>query len=253
MKLLIDIGNTRLKWAYEENGQLLLPGNLVHRGTATKQIASFVAMLERVPDSAAAVNVAGSDIENVLCRLIHDRFGIDLQIVRTQARFGEVINGYAAFEQLGADRWAAIVGAWQLRRRALCIVDAGTAVTIDLVTGSGRHQGGVIVPGLDLMRSSLLRDTSDIDTFVRQSSGQLPDGWLGNDTRSAVERGVLLMLCATIDRTVSSMAQNESPPHIILTGGDAPLVGPLLSYPVEQYPLLVLEGLRHLAAESGNA
>ena len=253
MKLLIDIGNTRLKWAYEEKGQLLFPGNLVHRGAATEQIASFVATLEQVPDSAAALNVAGSDVENVLRHLIHDRFGIDLQLVRTQPRFGEVINGYSAFEQLGADRWAAIVGAWQLRRRALCIVDAGTAVTIDLIAGSGRHQGGVIVPGLDLMRSSLLRDTSDIDAFARQSSGQLPDGWLGKDTRSAVERGVLLMLCATIDRTVSSMAENNAPPHIMLTGGDAPLVGPLLSYPVEQYPLLVLEGLRRLAAESGDA
>ena len=62
-----------------------------------------------------------------------------------------------------------------------------------------------------------------------------------------------LMLCATIDRAVSSMAQDDNPPHIVLTGGDAPLVGPLLGYPVEQHPLLVLEGLRHLVAESGHA
>jgi len=253
MKLLIDIGNTRLKWAYEENGELLLPGSIVHRGAASTQISSFVATLGQVPDFAAAVNVAGPDVENILRHLLRDRFGIDLQIVPTQPRFGEVINGYAAFEQLGADRWAAIVGAWQLRRRALCVVDAGTAVTIDLVADSGCHQGGMIVPGLDLMRSSLMRDTSDIDAFARQSSGRLPDGWLGKDTRSAVERGVLLMLCAAIDRTVSSMAQGDSLPRIMLTGGDAPLVGPLLGYPVEQRPLLVLEGLRCLTAESGRA
>jgi len=253
MKLLIDIGNTRLKWAYAENGQLLLPGSLVHRGAAEKQITRFIAALEQVPDAAAAVNVAGPAVENVLRHTILDRFGVDLQVVRTQPRFGEVINGYATFEQLGADRWAAIVGAWQLRRRALCVVDAGTAVTIDLVAAGGRHQGGVIVPGLELMRASLMRDTSDIGAFARQSSGQLPDDWLGKDTRSAVERGVLLMLCSTIDRVVSSMAQDGNPPHIVLTGGDAPLVGPRLSYPVEQHPLLVLEGLRHLAAESGHA
>ena len=125
---------------------------LCHRGAARSQIAGFVAALEQVPDSAAAVNVAGPDVENILRHSIRARFGIDLQVVRTQARFGEVINGYSTFEQLGADRWAAIVGAWQLRRRALCVVDAGTAVTIDLVAASGRHQGGVIVPGLDLMR-----------------------------------------------------------------------------------------------------
>jgi type III pantothenate kinase len=254
MKLLIDIGNTRLKWAYEENGRLLLPGSRIHRGVAHTEIPEFVAELKQIPDSAVALNVAGSAIENVLRAAILDRFGIGLQMVRTSVRCGEVINGYSAFEQLGADRWAAIVGAWRVCRRPVCVIDAGTAVTIDLVAGSGQHQGGLIVPGLALLRSSLVRDTSDIDAFVNQSSG-LPamDGWLGTDTRSAVERGTLLMLCATIDRAVGNMADKGNPPHVILTGGDAPLLGPLLGYPVEQHPLLVLEGLRYLSAECVDA
>ncbi len=254
MKLLIDIGNTRLKWAYEESGRLLLPGSRIHRGAAQTEIAEFVAELQQIPDSAAALNVAGSTIENELRSAIRSRFGIGLQMVRTGARCGEVINGYSAVGQLGADRWAAIVGAWRICRRAVCVVDAGTAVTIDLVAASGQHRGGLIVPGLALLRSALLRDTSDIDAFVSQSSGSPAlDGWLGIDTRSAVERGVLLMLCATIDRAVGNMADKGNPPHVILTGGDAPLLGPLLGYPVEQRPLLVLEGLRYLAADCVDA
>jgi len=254
MKLLIDIGNTRLKWAYEENGRLLLPGSRIHRGAAETEIPEFVAELKQIPESAAAVNVAGSAVENLLRAAILDRFGISLQMVRTSACCGEVINGYSPFGQLGADRWAAIVGAWRICRRPVCVIDAGTAVTIDLVAGSGQHQGGLIVPGLTLLRTALLRDTSDIDAFVSQSSGSTAlGGWLGTDTHSAVERGVLLMLCAVIDRAVSNIADKGNPPHVILTGGDAPLLGPLLSYPVEQHPLLVLEGLRYLAAECVDA
>jgi type III pantothenate kinase len=254
MKLLIDIGNTRLKWAYEENGRLQLAGSRIHRGAAHTEIHEFVAELQQVPDSAAALNVAGSAIEQVLCSALRDRFGIGLQMVRTSARCGEVTNGYSVFEQLGVDRWAAIVGAWQMCRRPVCVIDAGTAVTIDLVTNNGQHQGGLIVPGLMLLRTSLLRHTSDIDGFVSQSIGApASDGWLGTDTRSAVERGVLLMLGATIDSAIARMTGMGSLPEIIITGGDAPLLAPLLGYPVEQHPLLVLEGLNYLATECADA
>ena len=253
MKLLIDIGNSRVKWAYAEDGHLLMPGSCIHRGR-TAFIPEFLAALDKVPASAAAINVAGPAMEQVLRDAIRERFGIDLQMVRTSARCGEVINGYSAVGQLGADRWAAIVGAWQLWRAPVCVIDAGTAVTIDLVAGKGQHLGGVIVPGLAMMRASLLRDTSDIDAFVSQSAGAPGvEGWLGTDTRSAVERGVQFMLSAAIDRAISNMMQDGTIPRAILTGGDAPLVAPLLSYPVEQHPLLVLQGLNHLAAGRGNA
>jgi type III pantothenate kinase len=254
MKLLIDVGNTRIKWAYADGEKLLFPGNSVHRGQAPAEAVRFVAELQQIPDAVAAVNVAGSAIEAALRFAIRERFGIDLQMIRTAVRFGNVLNGYSAHEQLGADRWAAMVGAWQIYRCAVCVVDAGTAVTIDLLAADGRHQGGIIVPGLTLLRSSLLRDTSDIDAFVSQSTGP-PDraAWLGTDTRSAVERGAILMLCAVIDRVADSMTRGGDAARIILTGGDASLLLPVLNFPVEQRPLLVLEGLRHLAAVSVDA
>jgi type III pantothenate kinase len=248
MKLLIDIGNTRVKWAYQQDNHLLAPGSCIHRGVKAF-LPGFLAGLDKPPASAAAINVAGPAIEQALRDALRERFGIELQLVRTSARCGEVINGYSAIGQLGADRWAAIVGAWQLCRAPVCVIDAGTAVTIDLVAGNGQHLGGVIVPGLAMMRASLLRDTSDIDAFVSQSAGA-PGmaGWLGTDTRSAVERGVQFMLSAAIDRAITNMMQDGTIPRAILTGGDAPLVAPLLGYAVEQRPLLVLEGLSHLAA-----
>ena len=83
---------------------------------------------------------------------------------------GSVRNGYEDIAQLGVDRWAAIVGAYTHFGSAVCIVDAGTAVTVDLVRDGGRHLGGLIVPGLQLMRSSLEQDTEDIERFSKKSS-----------------------------------------------------------------------------------
>lgn len=254
MKLLIDIGNTRIKWAFDDGDSLVAAGETVHRGNRAGPAVEFIAALELVPDAAFAVNVAGPAMEKVLADELHGRFGVELAMVRTAQRFGSVVNGYRSMDQLGADRWAAIVGAWYLCRRPVCIIDAGTAVTIDAVAGDGRHRGGIIVPGLALMRAALKTDTSDIYGFIQQSEGPLAGGeWFGRDTQSAVERGTLLMLAAAIERAVSEMCTSGEKPAILLTGGDADILGPLLEHPAEHRPLLVLEGLRHLAAGSVDA
>lgn len=254
MKLLVDIGNTRVKWAFDDGSGLVAPGEAVHRGKPAACATGFIAALQPIPDSACAINVAGATLETAIANELKACFGIELNRVRTAERFGDVVNGYISMGQLGADRWAAIVGAWQLYRQSVCIVDAGTAVTIDAVSPDGRHQGGIIVPGLALMRASLNNDTSDILGFVRQSEGPLSGGeWFGRDTLSAVERGAVFMLAAAIDRAVAEMSKTAETPIVVLTGGDADIVGPLIAHPVEYCPLLVLEGLRHLAAGSVDA
>jgi type III pantothenate kinase len=254
VKLLIDIGNTRVKWAFDSGNGLVAAGEAVHRDKPAGWVAEFIASLKEVPESAFAINVAGSAMEKVLADALQERFGLALTVVRTAECFGDIRNGYRSIDQLGADRWAAIVGAWQLRRRPVCVVDAGTAVTIDVVSGAGHHQGGIIVPGLVLMRAALNKDTSDIYGFAQQSEGPLNDGeWFGRDTQSAVERGALFMLGAAIDKAVDEMSVVGDPPSLIVTGGDADMLGPVISHPVEHRPLLVLEGLSQLVAGFGNA
>ena len=207
-----------------------------------------------MPESAFAINVAGATVEAAIADKLKACFGVELSMVRTAEHFGDVVNGYSATGQLGADRWAAIVGAWQLYHRPVCIIDAGTAVTIDAVAQDGCHQGGIILPGLALMYASLNSDTSDIVGFVKQSDGPLAGNeWFGTDTRSAVERGVLFMLSAAINRAITEISKTGDMPVIILTGGDAEIIGPLIAQPVEYHPLLVLEGLHHLAAGSLDA
>jgi len=254
VKLLIDIGNTRIKWAFDNGSGLVEAGQAVHRDKLEGSAADFVAALASAPESAFAINVAGPAVEKALADELQARFGIGLAMVRTAPRFGEVVNGYRSKDQLGADRWAAIVGAWHLCRQSVCVVNAGTAVTIDAVARDGRHQGGIIVPGLALMRAALNRDTSDIYGFFQQSEGPLAgDEWFGKDTHSAVERGAVFVLGAAIDKAVSEMSATGETPVIMLTGGDAEILSPSISHSFELRPLLVLEGLRHLAAGISDA
>jgi len=251
MKLFFDIGNSRIKWAFDRSGEFVGQGEIAHRQQPRKAVADLVARLQAEPEVVYAVNVAGDELAAQLQAALQERFGHQqqLQVLRTGRRHGDVINGYEACEQLGADRWAAIVGARQWSRETLCVVDVGTAVTIDTLCADGRHLGGYIVPGLALMQEALLRDTSDIQDFVVQAvTGTDTDATPGPgiDTRSAVARGALLTICAVIEKVGAA----DGGARIVLTGGDAASIARHLDASVELRPFLVLEGVRALAAES---
>ncbi|MDP6435990.1 MAG: type III pantothenate kinase [Gammaproteobacteria bacterium] len=247
MQLLIDIGNTRIKWAFDSGNALHDSGEIVHRDKTAAAAMAFVSEFTEKPDAVFALNVAGIELENSLQQALAERFGLPVQMVCTTGKCGDVTNGYTSIEQLGADRWAALVGAWHQCRRAVVVVDVGTAITIDLVAADGRHLGGIIVPGIDLMRLALNSDTSDIGGFAGNSKGPVPGrDWFGRDTLSAVQRGTLFNARAVIERAIEEFAGEGDTPAVFVTGGDAELVVPLISTPVEHRPLLVLEGLRLL-------
>ena len=251
MKLLIDIGNTRIKWAYEQDGQLTAFGDWIHQGRPVDQVTEFVDTLEMAPESAVAINVAGQELGNAIATVLFRRYRCQLQFLETTAVAGEVSNGYLAIEQLGTDRWAALVAAWYIGREAVCVVDAGSALTVDLVASDGQHFGGIIVPGISLLRSALLADTSDIAEFSARGQN-LPDSsaWYGQDTASAVDRGSLFAAASLIEAAVADFPQPGVKPGLYLTGGDAPLLLGHLKTPAEHRPHLVLEGVGRLAAES---
>lgn len=254
MKLLIDIGNSKIKWACDDGQQLLYPDSVLHRGRQAAAVAEFVAKLRQPFTGAVAVNVAGREAGDAVAAALQQKFGIDLSFVATTKRCGEVTNGYRDHGQLGTDRWAAIVAAWNICRRPACVVDAGTAVTLDVIGEGGRHQGGIIVPGLRLMHNALHTETSDIRGFAKRGNGADPGfGWVGRDTRTAVDRGVLFALHAIVEAAFRRLSAGGSAPAVLLTGGDAELLAPLLTSPAAHYPLLVLEGLRYLAADAQQA
>jgi type III pantothenate kinase len=150
---------------------------------------------------------------------------------------------------LGSDRWSALIGAWTKARSALCVVDVGTAVKVDSVDAAGRHLGGLIVPGIYMMREALMTKTSDIAEAAEHSTPSMA-GVLANNTMGAVSRGAVFALAGLADRAAEVIEQSTGvKPKLFITGGDAGMITGTMRTRGEIVPDLVLQGLAVIAAE----
>src|ERR1700682_4981704 len=156
--LAIDAGNTRVKWGVHDGHSWSARGAI---GTAeSSQLYESLRPVLPV-DSAIASNVAGDQVQSDI-EIAWDRADIALTIIRSERQQLGGVNGYRYAQQLGADRWAALIAAHRLEPGHKLVVNAGTALTIDALTGDGRFLGGLIVPGPALMRRSLDRGTAGL-------------------------------------------------------------------------------------------
>lgn len=238
MILAIDAGNTRIKWGLWQDRGFVAQGSLLTARAA--DLADALHMLPR-PQRAIGSSVAGEaakvHIEQALAP-----WGIALRWIRSQATECGVSSGYADPGQLGSDRWAALVGAHARRSGACVVANIGTAVTIDALTADGRFLGGLIVPGPDLMAQSLAQGTAGL----AHQAGRFEEFPTG--TANAVHSGALHAVCGAIERMQHSMeAAGHGPPQVLLSGGGAHLIAPLLRPPPALAPSLVLEGLIEIA------
>lgn len=151
-----------------------------------------------------------------------------------------VINGYQQPELLGVDRWLALIAVRHHHPLPAVIVDFGTALTLDVLDGDGRHRGGLICPGLNLMYQSLGNGTAGIAIDGEKIEG---DSILGQSTRTAVRLGIHHAVLGMIERVMHKLQKEWPQLHVILTGGDADEVALRLSAPVHRVPDLVLKGL----------
>jgi len=238
MNVLLDIGNTRIKWALGNDGALESGGEFTHAGAAD---SDWSAWADALPDGITAVyaaSVAGDAVASRLNRVLAERYQLDVAYAVSEATRGGLTNGYVDVRQLGVDRWMAIVGACTNAELPVCVVDAGTAVTIDRVAADGQHEGGLIIPGLSLMQQALFADTGDIERFAAMPDGDAA-GELGKGTAAAVRIGALHAVAGAVRETLSG-----KPVRLIVTGGDARYLLPLLDdLSPEHRPRLVLEGL----------
>jgi type III pantothenate kinase len=243
--LLVDIGNTRVKWATLEAG-LMSPQRAESHAqwdAAQWRDALFAAgPVTRV----IAASVAGST-SRVYLEQAAAASGITVQFVASAARAAGVTNAYADPSLLGVDRWLAVIGAYHLRRSACCVVDVGTAATIDAVDEQGRHLGGFIVPGPQLMVGSLHSGTSDLAAHTARSTPATNMSFATN-TRDAIERGCRVALAALVDRAFQELAaRGTTPPALLGTGGAIEQIAPFINGPLAVVPELVLHGLATLA------
>jgi len=244
--LLVDIGNTRIKWATLDDSGLGEQHAAAHTGWAREHFMDQVLRGAR-PDRVLVSNVGGLRMVSLVQDALEYRWSMKATFAETSAAACGVVNSYPEPSKLGVDRWLCLIAAHAMETRASCIVSVGTAMTIDALDANGVHLGGVIVPGPDLMISSLMKGTSDIQT--KAAEGSIAAGLFANNTLGAVHQGAVNALAALTERAIESMRLNlRAEPAVILTGGACRRLEPLLASAYVEVPDLVLRGLAMLAA-----
>lgn len=247
MILLLDAGNSRLKWAILRNGHFEHGGALERTGDAVKELASAAWGELDAPESILVANVAGEPLRRALNSWVKRHWKLTPEYVVASAEQFGIRNAYTEPNRLGIDRWLALLAARELFQGPLCVVDCGTALTIDVLAQDNRHLGGLIIPGLQLMRDALVGRAEAIREQMQRASHEQVR-LLGADTGSAVVGGTLYAEIAVIDRIFADLrAELGNELRCILTGGDAPHLQSLLSAQAHYEADLVLRGLARLA------
>lgn len=248
MILLVDVGNTRIKWTQWSGGDVSRLGDC-----PTPNVAGLRQVWNLSGINFALVScVAGDAVRRSLAELLADA-GISVHWVQPEYSRHRLINHYQPPGSLGADRYAALIGASRRLQRDCVVVSVGTAMTSDILTGDGQFLGGCIVPGPDLMRRSLFSGTAGI----RASTGRWQD--IPRDTGAAVDSGVALALLGVVEGMRRSLAEMrgrqsvEPLDAVVLTGGARSWLMPLMRCEVIEVDELVLEGLAWIARDLGFA
>ncbi|NJD05972.1 MAG: type III pantothenate kinase [Methylococcaceae bacterium] len=238
-RLLVDAGNSRIKWA------LAKPDGLDPGAPFRSEAAGLTERLEHhwatlpPPTSVTISNVAGVASGDTLHGWITRHWGLTPYFARVQAKAYGITTRYEQPERLGVDRWLALVAARANHAGALCVVDCGTAITLDFVDDDGIHQGGLIAPGLGLMRNTLAQRIPGLSVAPAECREILATA-----TATGISSGARQAVLGLIERGISLLAESyRSEPLLILTGGDGGDLATELRVPCRVRPHLVLEGL----------
>jgi type III pantothenate kinase len=237
--LQLDIGNSRAKWRLCQDGQVLERG--------VEQRAQLLARLAgidhgRRPAAVWVASVAGEADEARLQQELEELWGITAWFARPAESACGLRNSYEEPRRMGVDRWLAMLAAWRDAESAVCVVDAGSALTIDFVSAGGQHLGGYILPGLDSMERALLSDTDRV-RFADAARDQLVPG---KSTEEAVYNGLFLSQAGAVCLALQLSGGDYS---LYYSGGNGRVLCERLDLGGTVEPELVLDGLELLAAE----
>lgn len=253
MLLLVDAGNTRIKWALMHPARLGVaePGHWAGYGSVRREdICQMADALKGLDISRVLVsNVAGTEMRAAIERMALRAMGlkpVPLTWFVSQAALAGVKNGYRDPAQLGCDRFAALIGARALFPGVpLVVATCGTATTVDALDADGSFRGGMILPGLGLMTASLAQNTAQLPQVPQYNVDAQP---FADNTRDAIVSGCIAAQAGAIGRALAAHAallkDDAASLQCILSGGAAGAIAPHLPGTVRQVDNLVLIGLQ---------
>lgn len=236
-RLLIDVGNTRLKWTVAAGDGALAPVQALAHGGDPAALIEWLPLPDGLREAWVA-NVTGDAAGERLAAALGVRHRLPTHFARPVDRLTGLRLAYEDATRLGVDRWLALLAIWGRERAASVVASAGTALTFDAVDDRGQHLGGVIAPGLVTAQTAVLGATR----FAASGPSQQFTRGLGRDTDACVRQGALHACAGLLDRLA---ARHPGPRYLI--GGDAETLAPHLDGDWQLRPDLVLEGLAALA------
>ncbi len=248
MILLVDVGNTYLKWAIVRNHVIAKQESVMHRNRELKllfqQIWSEIKEIQIVWIS----NVAGDLMRVSLTQWIEQYWQITPFFARSTAQACGVTSAYQYPEQLGIDRWLALIGAHHLVEGNVCIADCGTAITVDLLSATGTHLGGMIAPGITAMQSILLTETAALTKLMGNTENYTTLEFEAKNTTQGIWSGIHYMVIGFLSYLLSEIEKKYQQAFIlVITGGNAATLQPFLPKTHQHIPDLVLQGLKVMA------
>lgn len=233
--LLIDVGNSQIKCAIWAGINLEMPRQIIYQKYDLHD--QFDRLFQGYASQPVFISCVVENMNEPLSKWFQDRWSEQPVFVVAVNKMCGVINGYTKPEALGVDRWLAMAAAYNKFKTAICVIDCGTAVTVDVVNADGVHQGGLIMPGLQLMRESLFSNTSKIVS----AKGELVE--LAKNTQDAVESGCYQLLASGLDSICQKQLAAVSDLRIVMTGGDGEYISRKMQVNTVFIAMLVLDGL----------
>lgn len=240
LKLLADIGNTRVKWACADNETLFGHGAFTYTEDALPGLLEHNWRELARPRQVHVASVAAPGVTAQVNGFSRYAWNLEARHAATEKERAGLRNAYGDAAAMGVDRWLAMLAAWSRYEKPLCVIDSGTALTVDIILGDGQHAGGFILPGLSLMAASLERETHGIRAH-REQDLQLE---FGRSTAACINNGFAFALAGLLDRCFSKTREEQgAEPVTVITGGAAQQTLPLLPVRPVHEPHLVLQGL----------
>ncbi len=241
--MLVDAGNSVIKWARYEQGTIGQMHQIWHRDEQPLVALRALDAVDFAPQRLVVGNVAGEPVAQAIRHYAGVSFDCKAEFAQVQDGFDGLTLAYAQPKRLGVDRWLAMLGALRAGTAPAVIADFGTAVTIDAIDSERRHLGGAIVPGRRLMPQALRAGTARIRSQERDDAAS---SVFAHDTGPALRAGADHALAALVERALHELgAEGIIAPMLLLTGGDAQVLSPLIHCPHRTEPALVLHGLAH--------